>query len=188
MSEAAKAAYAPWWARTAAMAADSVIFILCLWVLQEVAAGAQLQNIIYQSACAAYFILLEGSGRQASLGKSLLKIHVAMDDGGRASFLRIVIRYFIWTFFGLPFIGLSISPGYAHFVEILVHLQAAGGNAAASYIQTGGGHAMFVKLSICFFIYAVPGIILYWLPMIFTREKIGLHDFLTRTRVYKRPG
>jgi hypothetical protein len=47
---------------------------------------------------------------------------------------------------------------------------------------------MFVKLSICFFIYAVPGIILYWLPMIFTREKIGLHDFLTRTRVYKRPG
>ena len=186
MTEATKVAYAPCWTRTAAMAVDYIILMTLLLLMQQIIADAQLQNIIYQAGGAAYFILLEGSGRQASLGKALLKIHVTMDDGGRASFSRIAVRYFIWNFFGLPFIGLTVSHDYAHFVETLLRLQAAGGTAAASYMHAAEGHALITKLWICFFIYAVPGIILYWLPMIFTREKTGLHDFMTRTRVYKK--
>ena len=93
-----------------------------------------------------YFVVLERSAKQASIGKRAMKLAVTDMDGDRVGLLRVNMRFFIKSIFN---------------VLIIVGLPATLGLLSLGVITC----------------YAMAG---------FTKNKLALHDIITRTRVINR--
>ena len=85
--------YAGFLRRLAALAVDfillSIVFSILNWLL-----GSGLANFIFFFAGAAYFILLESSPQQGTIGKKLMRIRVTDINGQQISTTQAAIRYF----------------------------------------------------------------------------------------------
>jgi len=108
-----------------------------------------------------YFVLMESSSKQGSLGKMLLGIKITDENGGRISIVTALERYVIFGVFGLITSVLSIVQGPPK----------VGATMGASTI-----------LSLIGFVYYI--IIL--ITMLSSEFKQGLHDKLAKTYVVNK--
>lgn len=85
--------YAGFFRRLAALAIDGILLSILLSLLNWIFSSG-LANFIFFFAGAAYFIILESSPQQATLGKSLMRIKVSDINGQQISIQQAAIRYF----------------------------------------------------------------------------------------------
>lgn len=127
---------------------------------------------------------LEASPYQATPGKRLVGIFVASQSQRRQSLLQCLSRTLLFL---LPIIPLLIATSLIDFKHIILTLHAQGSDAKqiqAAFLKPDILYPLGIYMATCFF--AVLGIILFHLVPIFaTRERTGLHDWLSGTRVYQ---
>jgi uncharacterized RDD family membrane protein YckC len=130
----------------------------------------------------AYFIGLESSAWKATIGKRLMKIYVAREDGSRASPLRIFGRFILLRFPSYPLMVLDYLPAYRNgfFKQIEATKDP---DTINSLLLSPLGKEYFIFLGGTI----VANIILYCAPIIFTKQKTGLHDYFSHTRVLRKP-
>jgi uncharacterized RDD family membrane protein YckC len=187
MTEQTQVVYASVTRRALALVIDAAIFAVFLMTVEAIIPDVRTQSLTYQISCPLYFIVLESTNAKASLGKWLMKIYVAMDDGGRASVARIAARCLLFNLPALPFIWFSLTPAYTDFLKTLQMLNnAADQRGVMDYLRSPDGHRVLVESYMFVMVYIAAGAVLLWLPSVVTRQKTGLHDFLTHTRVFRR--
>jgi hypothetical protein len=87
----------------------------------------------------------------------------------------------------MPIIWMDASPAYSSFFSTVEHLSDINDNAALmAFMQTDQSRNLFVNLVLAFIICHALWILLMAVPMMFTKEKTGLHDYLMKTRVFKK--
>ncbi|MFL0252588.1 RDD family protein [Clostridium neuense] len=115
----------------------------------------------------AYYVLLESSPKQGSLGKMLLGIKITNENGGRISIVTALERYVILGVFGIISSVLSIIQG------------------PPKVSTTGVGAAAFSSSTILAFVSLVYYIIIL-ITMLSSQYKQGLHDKLAKTYVVSK--
>lgn len=181
-------AYAGFGRRAAALLIDNVFFAALLLVLLDVAhVPHRMLELVYQPICLLYFVLLESGPRQASVGKALMKIYVATAEGRRLSPVLAFRRYFTWILPLIPAIAVDASPAYITVVDavhgfhlkhdqagLVTYMQEPGVCEAMTMYVAAGVGGVFVWALMC-----IPS-------MIFGKNKAGVHDLVTGTRVFRR--
>ncbi|MEJ0063261.1 MAG: RDD family protein [Alphaproteobacteria bacterium] len=119
-------------------------------------------------AAGAYFVLFEFSPLRASLGKLCTGLYVTARGKSKASCRALACRYGVWALPALYFISLKWS---------LCKISHGG-----EFDATAMGLAFFVVPSAL-----LAWAVLYFLPMLISKERTGLHDKLSGTRVYEKP-
>jgi uncharacterized RDD family membrane protein YckC len=94
---ATETTYGGFWVRLLAYLVDSVILVTAFWLLAIGAVflgewGLKLVLLLWFLGPLAYWVLMQASSRQATLGKALLGLKVTDDEGERLSILRSLGR------------------------------------------------------------------------------------------------
>jgi uncharacterized RDD family membrane protein YckC len=188
MAEQSSVMYASATRRGVAFVADSLILgLLTVIIVKLLVRDVLMQQAVARLASALYFILIESSGRMASLGKSLMKIYVAMDEGKRARLGTLALRYLILMLPGLPLLFVAYSSEYLGVLQtIQQYSDARDMQGMMNYLRSPEAAGIVGRLKTMAAISGALGIGLVWLPIVFTKQKTGLHDHLTKTRVFKR--
>ncbi len=156
--------YAGFWRRIAAFVIDSIIIGIAMLLLSFLLKDIFLnlgENLWYIGfiAIGIYFVIFNSSlGKGQTIGKKLLKIRVVHEKG---KFLTLFQSFFRYTIIGL----VIFSSGIGQSVYSLAR--------EYNFITT-----IFTMLAIFLFL-GIFGLI------IFTKDKRGLHDYLTKTVVIK---
>ena len=164
-----------------------ILGLVTVIIVKLLIKDVMMQQMIARLMSALYFILIESSGRMASLGKSALKIYVAMDEGKKASVGTIALRYLILMLPGVPMLFAVYSSDYLNVLRtIQQYSDAKDVQGMLAYLQGPEAGAILEHLRNMAAISGALGIGLVWLPIVFTKQKTGIHDHLTKTRVFKR--
>ena len=99
--------YAGFWKRAVAILIDEVILVVILFA--PVLVGIVLPKVIVSLVFLFYFVLMESSPLQATLGKLMLGIKVVDGDGKRISFFRSLLRTISKILSSILFIGYIIA-------------------------------------------------------------------------------
>lgn len=184
----AQIGYAGFWRRAGALMIDNVFFaLLLLFLVSVVHVPHRMLELVYQPICLVYFALLESSARQATFGKSFMKIYVATEEGRRLPPWHAIWRYLVWVLPLVPAVAVDASPAYIGVMEAVHGFHVAGDHAGlAKYMAQPGVHEMMMT-----YVAAGAGGILVWalwcIPsMIFSKKRSGVHDLVTGTRVFRR--
>ena len=177
--------------RFCALLVDGIILGIVLGILTVILRGVttniMVQQGISQVLGALYYILLESSNRMASLGKSVMKIYVAMDEGKKAPIGTIALRYLIMMLPSLPLLCITYSSDYSNMLQtIQQYNDAHDPQGVITYMQSPEVKDIYFLLMKVTGFSGLLGTFLFWLPIVFTKQKTGLHDYLTKTRVFKR--
>jgi uncharacterized RDD family membrane protein YckC len=188
MAEQSSVLYSGSTRRFCAFVIDGMILALVVGILVNLLINdLAAQQAIARVVAALYFILLESSGRMASLGKSAMKIYVAMDEGKKAPVLTMALRYLILMIPSVPLFFFFYSSDYFTVMQnIQQYSEANDMQGVTRYLQGPEVKETLIRMSKFGCVTGALGIALFWLPIVFTREKTGLHDYLTKTRVFRR--
>lgn len=158
--------------RYAAYLIDSfIVTILCLVTLVLIIPPGSFSHMALALPGLFYFVCFEQSKWQATPGKKLLNIRVVDDANNKPSFTRSLMRYvayalpgMIWTFI--------YNDYFADFISIT---KAKGPEPLALIL------GFFIFLN---YILVSQALKFIWcLPIFWTREKLTVHDLLTKTKV-----
>lgn len=177
--------YATGWQRTGAMLFDGILCGLPYYLLMKLFYDHPLLliNLINVLFCL-YYVIPESRFRFGSPGKMLLGLYVAKSDGSSASLGRASWRYLLWILPAVPLLVIGYMP------ELLAYSAAVGENDSDRLRDLLSDPATREALRLQFFCIIgalVASLLLQALPMFATKEKIGLHDWLSDTRVYRKP-
>jgi hypothetical protein len=112
---------------------------------------------------------------------------VAMDEGKRARLGTLALRYLILMLPGLPLLFVAYSSEYLGVLQtIQQYSDARDMQGMMNYLRSPEAAGIVGRLKTMAAISGALGIGLVWLPIVFTKQKTGLHDHLTKTRVFKR--
>ncbi len=176
--------YASAWSRTWANAIDTVLFVFVYLALELAIQDAYHQNCVYYALVTAYYVAFEASPMQATLGKKMLGIYVAMCGDKRASFVTIAWRYFLLMIPVIPVIWIMLGTNLFEIIDLGSGMSETESHA---YLQKPEVIGLFIVFGISVFGGFLVSVFVSGLPMFFTKEHINLHDWLSKTRVYKRP-
>lgn len=110
-----------------------------------------------------YYVLLESSKYQASLGKQLFKLYVSDLHDQRLSFLRALGRYVLLLLPSLPLL-------YVQFTS----------ESMAEYTHKVSGHYFLMAIYLL--------VVFIWIsPIFFTKARTTFYDMLSETRVNTKP-
>lgn len=129
-----------------------------------------------------YFVGMESSYRNATIGKILFNLRVATTNQRPVPLGQAFLRHLIWWTPFFPMMIYLCSPAYTEFMQAihsqdieLMHTlkqsEAVTAVRQAILWTTAGG--------------SLAAITLFWLPTFWTKERIGLIDLLSGTRVYQ---
>lgn len=181
--------YASCLRRTGAMIIDTIIeVIFCVLLIELIGLKGQVYNITGQIATLVYFVAFESSVWRATPGKRMLGIYLADREGKRISPLRSLARLLVLYAPGLPLIWLMFSDKFTAFDEGMQNVKqlSAAQQQAAMGTLFHENSALLGQLLIILAGSLVVSILLYWLPIIFTKQKTGLHDIVTNVRVLRK--
>ena len=182
------AAYATATQRFIALVIDGIISLPVIWFANKViGSGSGYPVLLGQLMSMAYFTGFESSKQMATPGKMLTGLFVIDKYGSRLTLLRALARYAVYSVPFLPFLFCIASPGFMGLAGKLAQLERAHDLTALQHFWDDAAART------AFFGIALSGIgglflfgTLFWLPMVATQEKIGLHDWTTKTRVFRR--
>ncbi len=177
--------YATGWQRTGAMLFDCVLCGLPLFLVMKLFYGHPLllMNLTNLLVCL-YYVIPESMFRFGSPGKMLLGLYVARSDGSSVALSHALWRYFLWILPGVPLLVIGYMP------ELLAYSAAVGENDPEKLRVLLSDPATREALRLQFFCiigWLGASLLLQAMPMFATKEKIGLHDWLSNTRVYRKP-
>lgn len=173
-------AYAGFWRRFAAQVIDGIVFTLLNYVLLFVfRKDYLLQNVIFFSAMTVYYIAMLRGTWQATLGKRLMKVYVVTKEGGKPSFLRVVSRYLMFLVPGLP----GFIPSF-YILSLSQEELAAQVNAMHFQFIHELAFAFYTLLAVILIAVAVL-LLIWYVPILFTREKKTVPDMVCGTRVVR---
>lgn len=159
--------YAGFWPRWGALIIDGIIIKLALLLPEHLLSGVA-SGVVAIIFVTAYYCGLEASSFQATFGKQLMNIWVGTINRKRITLIQSVSRFFMWLVVDLLLIACLML-----------------------FLQLEGFTAFYEKsrLFAVYFLVAMVALnlLLYVLPVVFTRQKTGLHDWSTKTRVYYGP-
>lgn len=174
--------FASGWQRLGACVLDMIICGIPYAIFSMLVSSLLWQTILYAAFVTAYYLIMELLS-QATWGKKLVKIYVAKKNLDKPTLPILTWRYFVWLFPSLPMCYFLFKP---EFMELVEQLQ----NAADPYEKRQLMQLPIVMhlmqgymLSMAFSL--VAGLVLYWLPGVVTKQRTGLHDWLSGTRVYQ---
>lgn len=175
--------YASGWQRMGAYALDTIIGLIFTSILRILTPELMIQMSIATIAHTLYSISLEGFGQHATLGKRMVGIYIAQKYQTPTSYKTIIFRY---AFIVLPTLPLyySMITHMSLMQEMQTYEHAAG--HMRSFIMRPDVLSAFKSFGILYLFNFTYSLFLLWLPICFTKEKIGLHDWLSKTRVYKK--
>ncbi len=177
--------YATGWQRTGAMLIDGILcglpfFLVMKLFYEHPLLSMNLTNLLFFL----YYVIPESRFRFGSPGKMLLGIYVAKSDGSPVSLGCAGWRYFLWILPAVPLLVIGYMP------ELLAYSAAVGENDPEKLRVLLSDPATREALRLQFFCLIgalVASLLLQAMPMFATKEKIGLHDWLSNTRVYRKP-
>ena len=177
--------YATGWQRTGAMLIDGILCGLPFFLVMKLFYGHPLllMNLTNLLVCL-YYVIPESMFRFGSPGKMLLGLYVARSDGSSVALSHALWRYFLWILPGVPLLVIGYMP------ELLAYSAAVGENDPEKLRVLLSDPATREALRLQFFCiigWLGASLLLQAMPMFATKEKIGLHDWLSNTRVYRKP-
>ncbi len=174
--------YGGLWSRATAILIDTIAglsFYTLLTFLPNV--SFFYENIIYQLACATYFIGFTASKFQASPGQLAMKLKVGDTQQRKLSPLQSLLRYFVWGIPAWPLVGLSSLPVVSKIIEEMEHVAS---DDLGAFLSSPEVALQITNLGVSFLVLMVGGLI-WWLPIAFSKEKTGIHDLICGQRVFK---
>lgn len=176
--------FAGFWRRFAAGLVDGGILTAVFLLLDKIITDMRTGDMIYQIFCLLYFVLQESWKFQATIGQRVMRLCVADVTGKRISIMRAAVRYFIWSLPLVPFIVWSMS---GDFYDIIALTNTMTDAELEAFLTTGDA----MRFAFMFVATFGGGTIVFFLssglPIALTREKTGLHDIITKTRVFYKP-
>ena len=178
------APYATAWQRLAAVILDSIILTIPGQIFHMIVPSSSFVQMMGFGAVlsAVFYISLMGSRWQATLGMRLISIQLREAKGQSAvGYGAAALRYAVYVvpaYILLVFI--YTSPALLFLSEVRKHSHDP---AALRQLLTPETRHAIQHLLIAEVLYLVCAIALYGLPIIFTKQKTGLHDWLSGTRV-----
>lgn len=173
--------FAQLWRRLVAQIIDGILFAPINYVILAVVFSKDqfLGNVLLMILMAAYYIGMLSSKWQATIGKRLMNIYVTTKKDKKPSFGRILSRFIAFLFPGLPgfipsFYVLYLTPQK---LEKLVNEQ----NFQYKFELIG----TFYSILITIFIAIAVLLLIWYVPLFFTREKKSVPDMLCGTRVLR---
>jgi uncharacterized RDD family membrane protein YckC len=143
-----------------------------------------MQNFAYTLFFTTYYIWTESSSSQATVGKKLIGIYVATKQLGKPSVQLITLRYFFLMLPAIPFLIIQLLPSFTVLFTNLSTLQDQPHKLVAYLQQPDTFNDLLVY--VVSLLVTIIGGTLFSLPICFTKEKTGLHDWLSKTRVYRK--
>ncbi|NCT40658.1 MAG: RDD family protein [Alphaproteobacteria bacterium] len=176
--------YAGFWRRNIALTIDTVIFCCVVFALDSmISYNFFILNLFYQAICLLYFVGLTASPKQGTIGQGVMKIKVGDLYGEVLSPLQSLIRYIAW---GLPFWPLVLYTSMPSTDAMLAKFDAISTNPELieGLLKTPETDAYMQMLGLTGVIMFV-GSLIWYLPILFTKEKTGIHDLVCKQRVFK---
>lgn len=170
------------WQRLGACVLDMIICAIPYYVFSILVTGLYWQTILYIFSITAYYIVTE-TWSQATWGKKLVKIYVAKKNLGKPTFLSLAWRYFVWLIPGIPACYFLLKPEFIELGEMLKNTDDPRAKAELMQLPIVVSVMKNYMISIAFSL--VAGLVFYWIPGLVTKERTGLHDWLSGTRVYQ---
>jgi uncharacterized RDD family membrane protein YckC len=173
--------------RFAASIIDSIALALLLFLLAALTAklGTGAAAVFKVAVALVYFTAFESSKLRASPGKMVMGVYIGDLAGRRISPPRALARYVACSIFEWPKLFVTASPSFQATAEKLNSLKAN-----PTQIQTFFGSPEFMTAIQPFLLALglslVAGIALIWLPMVFTKQKTGIHDILSQSRAFRK--
>lgn len=153
------------------------IYVLLTYVLAILMpqAGYFVEVMISIVLAASYFILFESSSMQATLGKEVLKLKVVTKK----------IEKIGWKESGLRYFCLAI-PGFTAALPLLIYPEEFKELDSIDFEEDTPEHLEFASdLSLYAFALCIVLLIIWLAPIGKTKEKTGIHDMLSKTRVIR---
>lgn len=161
---------------------DSPVCYSFMMIFNSLMGPSSLKLVLFPVSVVLYVVLMQSSKYQGTIGQIALKICVATIENKRLSFLRALGRYLILAAPSTPLLFFYSTPT---FIE-LQKISASAASAEQLNAFMDQNMDFFLLLSKVNIGMLITMLALYALPIIFTKEKTGLHDFLSHTRVLKR--
>lgn len=175
--------YATGWQRSGASVLDIVLFYIFYTMIDMMMGRTALAFGIYMTLATLYYLVTEGSGGYATLGKKLMGLSVGTTTGAPLTFGGNVWRVFLYYLPSIPFIVVMLMPQTQAFLEVMREEDQA--KLAARFVEPDFLRQWLVFCA-AYFGFVIVSLLLMALPIFFTKEKVGLHDWLSGTRVYQR--
>ncbi|MBP7253121.1 MAG: RDD family protein [Alphaproteobacteria bacterium] len=170
------------WQRLGACVLDMIVCAIPYYIFSILVTGLYWQSIFYLFSVTVYYIVTE-TYSQATWGKRLVKIYVAQKSLSKPTFLSLAWRYFVWLFPGIPMCYFLIKPEFIELAEMLKNTDDPHAKAQLLQLPIVASLMKNYMISIAFSL--VAGLVFYWIPGLATKERTGLHDWLSGTRVYQ---
>lgn len=171
--------YAGFWIRSQAIFVDSIIYMVVTGVMGLLlGVGTNASLITGNIILALYYIICLASPWQGTLGKYLCKIHIQTADGKPITALRATARLIAFSLPSLPYTLVPLFyPGMDKLIQAFLSMDFYIINQVLRENLTLL-HTLFSASRV-----SVIASIIWFLPIIFTKQKTGIHDLICRTRV-----
>jgi uncharacterized RDD family membrane protein YckC len=175
-------AYASAKRRLATWIVDGALIMACQFALEKVISAPDIVTIMSILGALLYEVLMQSSRYQATLGQILLKTYVADTQNRRLSISTALIRYLVYLAPMMPGFFIMLKPEFTAYSKISPFHE----NEYAAYMSVPANVAFLDTLKSTY-IYGFAGdLLLLALPIMLTKQKTGIHDLLSQSRVFRR--
>lgn len=180
--------YAGFWRRTGAMMLDTFVFMLLYFTL-DIFTGHNffLTNVLYQAACALYFIGMTASQYRGTIGQHALSIQIGTRDDQQLSIIQSAMRYIFWMLPAWPLVIYSSMPEYGATLDKMSTFDPNSDDAAVflDFMQSPEVQSFMITSGIMVGIASIGGLI-WGISIAVSKEKAGIHDLICKQRAFKK--
>lgn len=179
MDAATQPNYAGFWIRSAAATIDSLFYTLVpLAVSVAFGEGSHTSFFLGNGLVVVYYVACLSSPWQGTFGKYILKLHVQTRDGGKITPLKALFRLIACAFPVIPF---TLVPIIFPSMELLVQAFLTKDFFLIQRAMQSNKDLIYALLGTSWF--ALITMFIWFLPIVFSKQKTGIHDLICKTRV-----
>lgn len=169
-NEESEVEYTGFFIRAVAYIVDLIILAIVNFIIKAIIGRTDLYYALTVIIPLIYFVIMESSKTQGSLGKMLLKIKVVNEAGDKMSVLKAIIRYLAFEIFSIVSSLLAIADG-SNYIDPknIDQVMKAAGNASHIIGYIGLIYDLILLITI-----------------LASEYKQGVHDRVTKTYVVNK--
>lgn len=176
--------YASFWRRNIALLLDTIVLVGAFSLISTIVnLDITAESIMNQLLMLLYFVFLNASKYQATIGQMIMNIKIGDIARYRISVLQSLARYVIFSIPAIPFIFYMTTPGASDLMAIFEQMEGQSEEEAMILLESPETTALTMQLMTYFGAYTILSMI-WFLPIAFTNEKTGIHDLITKQRAF----